>query len=99
MVEDTGAVCSTTSTTTTATTMITTSITTITTTTITKTVSGSGDQKVCIWDAATGAVEQTLVGHTDTVCSVAFNHDGTKIVSGSGDQKIISKVPNCCLVQ
>ena len=61
----------------------------------TKIVSGSGDQKVCIWDAATGAVEQTLVGHTGSVLSVAFNHDGTKIVSGSGDQKLI----NCCLLQ
>ena len=30
----------------------------------TKIVSGSYDKKVCVWDAATGAVEQTLVGHS-----------------------------------
>ena len=30
----------------------------------------------------------TLEGHTDSVTSVAFNHDGTKIVSGSEDKTI-----------
>ena len=67
---------------------------------------------MCVWDAATGAVEQTLVGHSDAVTSVAFNHDGTKIVSGSDDNKVsqgsTTKVDradevyvkdDCCLLQ
>ena len=31
----------------------------------------------------------TLKGHTRSVLSVVFNHDGTKIVSGSDDKKTI----------
>ena len=67
---------------------------------------------MCVWDAVKGAVEQMLVGHSGTVTSVAFNHDGTKIVSGSYDKKVsqgsTTKVDradednvkdDCCLIQ
>ncbi|KAH8803728.1 putative WD-repeat protein [Hyaloscypha sp. PMI_1271] len=46
-------------------------------------VSGSHDQTVRLWDAATGAALQTLEGHTGSVSSVAFSPDGKQIVSGS----------------
>jgi WD40 repeat protein len=36
-------------------------------------VSGSGDQTVQLWDAATGAALQTLEGHTSSVSAVAFS--------------------------
>jgi len=39
-------------------------------------VSGSRDQMVRLWDAATGAVLQTLKGQTGWVSSVAFSLDG-----------------------
>jgi WD40 repeat protein len=39
-------------------------------------VSGSYDQTVRLWDAATGARLQTLEGHTGSVWSVAFSPDG-----------------------
>jgi WD40 repeat protein len=39
-------------------------------------LSGSSDNTVRLWDAATGAPLQTLEGHTDRVTSVAFSPDG-----------------------
>lgn len=36
----------------------------------------------------TGALQQTLEGHSDLVWSVAFSLDGQLLVSGSSDQKI-----------
>jgi WD40 repeat protein len=39
-------------------------------------VSGSDDQTVQLWDAATGAILQTLKGHSSPVNSVAFSPDG-----------------------
>jgi WD40 repeat protein len=39
-------------------------------------VSGSGDQTVRLWDAATGAPLQTLEGHTNSVSLVAFSPNG-----------------------
>ncbi len=41
-----------------------------------------------MWDAVTGTLDNTLQGHTDSVNSVAFNHDGSKIVSGSRDNTV-----------
>jgi WD40 repeat protein len=43
-------------------------------------VSGSWDQTLRLWDAATGAPLQTLKGHSDRVTSVAFSPDG-KVVN------------------
>jgi WD40 repeat protein len=54
----------------------------------TRIVSGSRDQTVRIWDAASGVVLSTLEGHTEEVFSVAFSSDGTRIVSGSRDQTV-----------
>ncbi|KAG8664174.1 uncharacterized protein FPOAC1_013881 [Fusarium poae] len=50
--------------------------------------SGSGDNTVKIWDAATGACEQTLEGHGDWVRSVVFSADGQRLASGSGDNTV-----------
>ena len=43
--------------------------------------SGSGDQKVKIWDANSGECLQTLEGHSDSVSSVAFSPDGARPAS------------------
>jgi WD40 repeat protein len=51
-------------------------------------VSGSNDNTVRIWDAASGTVQHTMEGHTSTVTSVAFSSDGLRIVSGSYDETV-----------
>jgi len=51
-------------------------------------VSGSDDETVRLWDAATGAALQTLEGHTHYVTSVAFSPDGKQVVSGSRDETV-----------
>ena len=53
-----------------------------------KIVSGSDDNTVRIWDAATGELLRTLVGHTSQVNTVAWSPDGTQIASGSLDRTI-----------
>jgi WD40 repeat protein len=45
--------------------------------------SGSFDSTVRLWDPATGALTQTLEGHSDRVYSVAFSPDGRLLGSGS----------------
>ena len=45
-------------------------------------VSGSADQTVKVWDAATGQEPSTLKGHTGAVTSVAFSPDGKRIAIG-----------------
>ncbi|KAK3348667.1 quinon protein alcohol dehydrogenase-like superfamily [Lasiosphaeria hispida] len=47
--------------------------------------SGSRDQTVKIWDAATGSYMQTLEGHSCNVSSVTFLPDSKLIISGSED--------------
>jgi len=51
-------------------------------------VSRLDDQTVWLWDMATGALQQTLEGHTDWVTSVAFLPDGKQVVSRSDDQTV-----------
>jgi hypothetical protein len=51
-------------------------------------IAGCGQNKVRIWNAATGAL-QTLEGHTGSVNSVAVSSDGMRIVSGSADNTVI----------
>ncbi|GKU13444.1 unnamed protein product, partial [Fusarium langsethiae] len=50
--------------------------------------SGSRDETVKIWDAATGTCEQTLEGHGNSVNSVVFSADGQRIASGSDDETV-----------
>ena len=50
--------------------------------------SGSYDNTVRLWDAATGAHKQTLEGHRGNVQSVAFSPDGNTIASGSSDYTV-----------
>ena len=49
--------------------------------------SGS-DEIVRIWNTATGELEDELEGHTASVMSVAFSHNGRFIVSGACDKTI-----------
>ncbi|KAL8313011.1 hypothetical protein RB593_007301 [Gaeumannomyces tritici] len=50
--------------------------------------SGSDDNTVKLWDAATGACLQTLEGHSSWVRSVAFSPDGQRLASGSNDNTV-----------
>ncbi len=45
-----------------------------------------GDKTAKIWDAATGRLLLTLVGHTAAVNAVAFSPDGARIVTASDDK-------------
>ncbi len=49
---------------------------------------GSDDRTIKIWDVATGKLQQTFTGHTDTVTTVAFSSDGRRLVSGSFDRTV-----------
>ncbi|KAJ1488482.1 quinon protein alcohol dehydrogenase-like superfamily [Baffinella frigidus] len=51
-------------------------------------VSGSYDQLVKIWDAATGQLVRTLTGHSASVVSLTFSPDGKRVVSGSWDKTV-----------
>ena len=52
-------------------------------------VSGSSDNTLRLWDAATGKpIGPPLLGHTSRVWSVAFSPDGRRIVSGSFDNTL-----------
>ena len=46
-------------------------------------LSGSQDKTVKLWDAYTGALRHTLVGHTATVSGVCWSSDGNEIISRS----------------
>ncbi|ETW94997.1 MAG: hypothetical protein ETSY2_48795, partial [Candidatus Entotheonella gemina] len=47
---------------------------------------GSDDNTIRIWDAATGAFRRELIGHSGDVARIAFSPDSTRIVSGSYDK-------------
>eukprot|EP00834_Sanchytrium_tribonematis_P000842 NODE_17_length_48642_cov_1.199349.p6 type:complete len:523 gc:universal NODE_17_length_48642_cov_1.199349:39145-37577(-) len=49
---------------------------------------GSLDRTVRIWDVATGELLDTLVGHTDSVYSIAISPDGQYLASGSLDKTL-----------
>ena len=51
-------------------------------------LSGSFDQTIKLWDAATGREIRTFNGHLSTVQAVAFSPDGKQIISGSYDSTI-----------
>ena len=47
-------------------------------------MSGSSDETIGLWDAATGdGIGKPLEGHSSSVKSVSFLPDGSRIVSGS----------------
>ncbi len=50
--------------------------------------SGSDDGIVRLWDAISGNLLYTLVGHTSAIFSVAFSPDGKYLASGSRDNTI-----------
>lgn len=50
--------------------------------------SGSWDQTITLWSAATGKKLITLVGHTGNVTTIAFSPDGSRLASGSRDETI-----------
>ncbi len=50
--------------------------------------SGSKDETVRVWDAATGKLLRTLEGHTDSVNAVAWSPDSKYIASGSSDKTV-----------
>ena len=44
---------------------------------------------VHLWDAATGPLENTFLGHTDEISSLAFSPDGGTLASGSKDGTVL----------
>jgi WD40 repeat protein len=52
-------------------------------------VSGSGDNKLIIWETGTGKEIATLIGHSKPVTTCGFSPDGKQIISGSDDGTII----------
>ena len=63
-------------------------------------VSGSDDQTLKVWDAASGACLLTLKGHEDGVLSCGWSPDGQRLVSGSSDQtlKVWDAASGACLL-
>jgi small GTP-binding protein len=50
--------------------------------------SGSSDNTVKLWEAASGKLLRTLEGHRDRVYSVAFDPQGETLASGSSDNTV-----------
>ena len=53
-----------------------------------KAISGGMDNAIKIWDMTNGECINTLIGHSQPVGRVRFNHDDTLILSGSIDRTI-----------
>jgi WD40 repeat protein len=51
-------------------------------------LSGSEDNSLKLWDAATGRLLRALQGHSKSVTSVAFSPDGRYLLSGSEDNSL-----------
>jgi WD40 repeat protein len=51
-------------------------------------ISGSADQTVRLWDAASGKELRCFRGHSDEVLAVAFSTDGKRVVSAGRDRSI-----------
>jgi WD40 repeat protein len=51
--------------------------------------SAGGDNTIRMWDATSGTLLATLMGHQDAVTSLAYSPDGTRLVSGGLDGKLI----------
>ncbi|RYP50922.1 hypothetical protein DL768_003647 [Monosporascus sp. mg162] len=47
-------------------------------------IGGGGDGTIKLWDAATGALQQTLKYYSNSVNAVAFSPDGKMVASGNG---------------
>ncbi len=50
--------------------------------------SGNDDHTVKLWNTSTGECHQTLRGHSNWVCSIAFSPDGQTLASGSSDHRV-----------
>jgi WD40 repeat protein len=60
---------------------------------------GSQDNTIGIWNAATGGLMTRLEGHNNSVTSVAFSSDGERLVTGSRDATIrVWRVNECDLL-
>ena len=50
--------------------------------------SSSADLSVELWDADTGELGTSIVGHTNTIQDVAFSPDGHRIATASYDNTV-----------